>query len=542
MINFYRKFKQFYNSPNLRQFVRHNQKVFFENTKSLSQHKAVVLFEFNNMQSGIIASSYLANVLAREYGALIVAYVPQIHANQRKRLAFAIKKLLGLQEFAVYKSFGTTDFLAMRITDLQRERAQSLYSEIVNNLRDKRDIEKITINGIWVGDLIYDTYLRRYNKPTIDIASIQFLRFLRKSIETFVYWEDYFNSHDVQAINVSHCSYNLAMPMRLAVERNIPAFQASLAHLYRLNKSNYIAYTDFLYFPKRFAALPESVKKAGIAESKRRIEKRFAGEVGVDMAYSTKSAYGTMRHVQLIQKTPRKKILIATHCFFDSPHSYGNNIFPDFYEWLDFLGKMTEVTDYDWYIKTHPDYLPGTKEIIDGFLAKYSKFTLLPANASHHQIIAEGIDLALTVYGTIGFEYAALGIPVINCSLNNPHIAYNFNLHPKDVDEYRHLLLSLDTLELNINKQQVYEYYFMQHLYYKGNLFLDNYEATIKALGGYSAQFTDAVYEKWLDEWTPDKHQSIKTAIQTYIRSGDFRMDYSHFGLDFTEQSTTSKL
>ena len=115
-------------------------------------------------------------------------------------------------------------------------------------------------------------------------------------------------------------------------------------------------------------------------------------------------------------------------------------------------------------------------------------------------------------------------------------------MHPKDVEEYRYLLLSLDTLEFNIDKQQVYEYYFMQHIYYTANLFFHSNETTIKALGGYSAQFTDAVYEKWLDEWTPDKHQSIKTAIQTYIRSDDFRMNYSHFGCDFAAQSTASKL
>jgi hypothetical protein len=308
-----------------------------------------------------------------------------------------------------------------------------------------------------------------------------------------------------------------------------------------MSKKNYFAYNDFFYFRERFAALPEEVKRAGIAEAQRRIERRFAGEVGVDMAYSTKSAYGASRHVRLLRESSRKKILIATHCFFDSPHSYGNNIFPDFYEWLDFLGKMSEVTDYDWYIKTHPDYLPGTMEIIESFIAKYPKFTLLPADASHHQIIAEGIDVALTVYGTIAFEYAALGIPVINNSLNNPHIAYNFNLHSKDVEDYRRLLLGLDTLDFKIDKQQVYEYYFMRFMYNTEDLFFDSYDTTIEELGGYSAQFTPAVYGKWLEEWSPDKHHSIVTALQTYIRSGDFRMDYRHYGREFSVESIGEK-
>ena len=348
-----------------------------------------------------------------------------------------------------------------------------------------------------------------------------------------MFWDDYLSANDVRAVNVSHCVYNVALPLRLAVRRNIPVYQITATHLYRLTQANLFAYNDFFFFRERFAALPRQVQEAGIAEAKRRIERRFAGEVGVDMSYSTKSAYGASRHVLLLKPSPRKKILIATHCFFDSPHSYGNNIFPDFYEWLDFLGKMTEITDYDWYIKTHPDYLPGTKEIIDAFVAKYPKFTLLPADASHHQIIAEGIDVALTAYGTIAFEYAALGIPVINASQCNPHIDYDFNLHAKDVEDYRRMLVNAEWEHLKINKTSIYEYYFMRYIYNTENLFFRDYEQAIKDLGGYYGQFTPAVYDLWLAEWTPERHRSILAGLKRMIRSEDFRMDYTHYGREF---------
>ncbi|MDP2030667.1 MAG: hypothetical protein Q8K12_13590 [Thiobacillus sp.] len=526
--------------PAADRFIQHSKRV-FARKPGRQENGPIVLFELNAMHSAHIAYSYLANVLATENDAQIKAYVPRAHANQWEKFSFQIRKFLGLEALGIYKSFGTTDFITIEISDSQREKARRLFAEVVEQLDGKWDIEALTIHGVWVGDLIYDTYLMRFKKPTIDKTSPEFQRFLLESIELFIFWEDYLNSHDVRAINVSHCVYNLAMPLRLAVERNIPVFQANATHIYRMSKSNYFAYNDFFYFRERFAALPENVKTVGIAEAQSRIERRFAGEVGVDMAYSTKSAYGASRHPRLLRESPRKKILIATHCFFDSPHSYGNNIFPDFYEWLDFIGKMTEVTDYDWYIKTHPDYLPGTMEIVEGFIAKYPKFTLLPSDASHHQLIAEGIDVALTVYGTIAFEYAALGVPVINNSLNNPHIAYSFNLHSKDVEDYRRLLLGLDTLDFKIDKQQVYEYYFMRHMYNTEDLFFNSYDTTIKELGGYSAQFTDAVYGKWLDEWTPDKHQSIISALQAYIRSGDFRMDYGHYGREFTVESIGAK-
>ena len=139
--------------------------------------------------------------------------------------------------------------------------------------------------------------------------------------------------------------------------------------------------------------------------AKKRLDLRLSGKIGVDMNYSLKSAYNKnlLKHRQLV-KSNRLKVLIATHCFFDSPHSYGFNLFSDFYEWLNFLGKLSIETNYDWYIKTHPDFLPGNIMIIKSIIKKYPKIKLLKANISHKQLIQEGIDVALTVYGTIGCE------------------------------------------------------------------------------------------------------------------------------------------
>jgi hypothetical protein len=526
--------------PSAVRFMRHNERVFPRQDGPQGKDR-IVLIELNDMQSAHIAYSYLANVLANGYKAGIAAYVPRAFASRRRKLAFALKKMFRLEALGIYESFGVTDFISIEVSAAQRKKAAELLADILGRLHTKRDIEELAINGVWLGDLIYDTYLKRFSKPTIDLDSAEFRRSLLESLELFAFWQEYFDTHDVQAVNVSHCVYDLAIPLRVAVARNIPVFQASATHVYRMSRKDLFAYNDFHYFRERFAALPQAVQEAGVDEARRRIERRFAGKVGVDMAYSTKSAYGAARHARLLRESPRKKILIATHCFFDSPHSYGKNIFPDFYEWLDFLGKISEVTDYDWYIKTHPDYLAGTREIIENFIARYPRFTLLPADASHHQIIAEGVGVALTVYGTIAFEYAALGIPVINNSLNNPHIAYGFNLHSRDVEDYRRLLLGLETLEFSIDTAQVYEYYFMRYIYNTEDLFFDSYETTEKALGGYKGQFSPAVYERWLDEWSPEKHSAILAALRRFVQSGDFRMDYSHYGREISVESIIGK-
>jgi hypothetical protein len=509
-------------------FRAHNRKVFGTGVKK-SDDAPIMLMELNTMHSAHIAYAYLADEMAKSRGAQLKAYAPRALENVKQKLAFYLKAQVGWGHFGAYKSFGVNEFLDIKLTDGQRKRAKALCEEILPRLKSTLDVEDIHIKGVWVGDLVYDTYLRTFLKPTINIESEDFRRVLLNSFELFTFWDDYFSSHKVCGINVSHCVYNLAIPLRVAVFRDIPAFQTNLTHVYRLSRENLFAYNDFFYFRKRFAELPADTRKAGIALAQRRIQRRFSGEVGVDMGYSKKSAYAAPKHARLLRVSKKKKILVATHCFFDSPHSYGKNVFPDFYEWIDFLGEMTKCTDYDWYVKTHPDFLPGNKKIIDSLIARYPKFTLLPADASHHQIIAEGINLALTSYGTIAFEYAALGIQVINASMNNPHIAYDFNLHASDRETYRRMLLDLDKLDLNIDTRQVYEYYFMRNIYNTDDIFFENYAKFIEEIGGYKAQFTPMTYNKWFVEWSPDRHNKIVKALNTFVASGKFRMDYTCF-------------
>ena len=529
--------------PITTQFIKHNKRV-FPVTERFDDKQSIVLMEFNTMNCNIISYSYFANALRIENEAIIKSYMPDSQRGFLRRINFKLFKFFGSDAFGAYTSFGSKDFITIELDPSQMEKAQILFSEVKEKIVDKSALESLVIDGIWIGDLIYDTYLRQFDQPTIVIEDHTFQGFLLESLELFIFWQDFFKTHDVAAVNVSHCAYNSAIPYRIAIEKNIPAYQVTTNHLYKMDKNDYFAYSDHLYFRENFTALSEDIKIRGLEMAKQRIQRRFSGEVGVDMSYSTKSAWGLSRHARLLRKSPRKKILIATHCFFDSPHGYGINIFPDFYEWLEFLGKISEETDYDWYLKTHPDYRLETMEVVKGLVQRFPRFTLLPADASHHQIIKEGIDVALTVYGTIGFEYAALGLPVINCSRVNPHIAYNFNIHPKDKEEYRDLLLDLENLEFEIDTNEVYEYYFMKHLNEDDdeNLFFNDTHATQAEIGGYKAMFTPAIYQKWLNEWTERKHKTIMSALQEFIQSGDYRMGIKHYENASRSNSVQEKL
>ena len=511
-----------------KKFISHNKRI-WRNKKIYNKNKAEVLCEFNSMHSSIIAYSYLSNLLLKKYQAKIVVFSePSISWIKN-----VLHKIISSKLEQIYKSFNTSEFIVISISRKQEQEVATIFNNIYHKLQSKRDVENITIDGIHIGDLIYDTYLRSELIPTIDILDNRFILSLKKSIGVFVFWRDYLADHNVRAINVSHCVYNLAIPLRIAINKDIPVYQINATHVYRLTKKNTHAYNDFFYFPNKFRGLPKKEQLKGVEEAKKRLERRFSGEVGIDMEYSKKSAYGGQKSQRILRKSNKIKILIATHCFFDSPHPYGLSIFPDFYEWLNFLGKISEKTDYDWYLKMHPDFFPENIEIINKLLKKYPKFTLIPSDSSHKQIIKEGIDYALTVHGTIGFEYAALGLPVINASMVNPHIAYNFNIHPETIEKYEATLTNLDNQNLLIDINEVYEYYFMKFIFNTENLFFDDYHKMIENIGGYKKQFEPLIYDFWMKKYTQEKHINIIQALEKFIDSGDFRMDHSYFKKEF---------
>jgi len=503
-------FKLFIAKNQEKSFIKHNKKIWGE--FKLNRSEPEVLVEATLTASTIISFSYLANFLASKYSAKIRAYV-----IEKKRIRAGI-----------YESFNA-DVFHFSLSESQSMEVAKLFNEIYPNLKTKRDVENLEVGGVWVGDLLYDSHLRKWLIPTVDMNDNRFHTSLKEALGYYVYWRDYLDSHHVKAVIVTHCVYApYAIILRVAIQRGIPGYQVNATSIFLLNEENIRAYTEFHHYSEEFRKLPLQEQQRGLKASKEKLERRFAGEVGVDMRYSTKSAFVRSGKGRVLVESPRIKVLVATHCFFDSPHPYGVALFPDFYEWMTFLGEISEKTDYDWYLKMHPDFLPGNKPIIAEFVKKYPKFTLLPSEISHLQIIEEGIDFGLTVAGTIGFEYAALGVPVINGATCNPHVAYNFNFHPRSIEEYERLLMDLPNQKLDIDVNEVYEYYYMAFIDNVENWLFSDYNAFLDQIGGYKKQVGPISYKKFMQEFSKERHEQILSTVRRFVESKEYRLRKRH--------------
>ena len=503
---------------NEKNFINHNKSLF----NNLQNKDNQILIENNNMYPNHIAVSYFSNVLSKIHDAELVAYQPRIKFGLYNKLKYY---LFDFKVKKIYKSFGVNKFLNHNIVGY-RSLANRLTKKLMSDINSKTDLINLIVDDIWVGDLIYDQYLAFYKVPTVNLKSEELRNILYEFCILYYYWKDILPQKNIKALVISHACYFMGLSGRIAIAFDIPVYQANLQGIYYLSKKNLFPSSEFHSYKKDFDKLDIKTKNNAVSEARARLKLIFSGSKDVDQPYIKNSAYNQKKiTTRLLGNKSPIKILIASHSFYDSPHGNGKNLFPDFYEWLEFIGESSNKTDYEWYIKTHPGIDILDKKAIDDFVLRYKKIILIPDTTSHLQLIEEGINLVLTVYGSIGIEYAAKNITVINASLNNPHISYDFNIHPKSKEEFKNIIFNLKTyINANLFSDDVYKCYYMKYRYHDYNIFFSNFESTMRQMGGYYSLFSSKIYDQWIGYYTPDIQNKIELNLKKFVLSREYKI------------------
>jgi len=185
----------------------------------------------------------------------------------------------------------------------------------------------------------------------------------------------------------------------------------------------------------------------------------------------------------------RSWCVVFLHCFFDSPHIYGESLFPDFYEWIiHILSTAKELPHQDYYFKEHPNALSENKKIVQEIkerFSEYSNIIFLSSDITNRQIIEQKPSAIFTVYGTAAHEFASLGIPVI-VSGKNPQSDYGFIHKPESVKEFDHYIRNFPIIGLpeSYNKEEIYEFFYMHYLFYSKKFDVTNFSKQLDLNNG----------------------------------------------------------
>ncbi len=488
-----------------KRFILHNRKVWRD--YSNNRGNSVILLDLFDVGEAHIARSYFVNILAKKHGAQIKSFGRPTRLPRR-----VLRK--------VYRSFNVNGHIVTALNKEQSNRRKAILREIVPALESKQDIYNLKVLGIWIGVDIYESYLKEFNMPTLFLDDPKLLKLIKEGIGLVIFWQDFIAKNKVAAVVASHdCYLQFNALCKVAYQANVPVYLPNIRGI-SLVDGPFANYAHFPNYRSMFNRLSAVEKKQAIELAKRQLERRFNGEVGVDMPYATKSAFQSLDNQKRVLRDTRNiKVLICSHCFYDNPYAFGPMLFLDFYEWLRYLGKISEKTSYDWYLKVHPDPLPGTLDTIRSILSEFPRISIVPHETSHHQLVKEGINFVLTVYGSVGHECPALGVQVINAGYN-PHIAYDFSWYPKTLEEYEHYLFNLDKLRKDIDMNQIYEFYYM-HYYYvlADDLFLDSYREYLKLVSP-AQRVGSGAYKYFFNQLTEGRHRQIIGNLENFIDSG----------------------
>jgi hypothetical protein len=523
-------------------FTKNNYKIF---TSNFSQSKNIVLVEFNNFQCNHIGLSYVANELKKKYKSKIISYYGHVLLSYPLRITLLKRALIKLLSFfnygffGIYKSFGVENVIYPKDNKdlVLKKKIKKLFYHRVKNLND---LQHFSFNNILLGDLIYDTYLKsNHDKiPTIDLSDNKFNFFVDDFIELFTFWYNFFKKNSVKAVIASHSCYTIAIPLRIGLNKKIDSYVLSKEYLKKVNKKYLFQNSESKSFKKIFYKLNKNKKNEILSISKKRIESRISGQYSGDYIYITKSPY--KKNIPINQKKSKEiKVVIFTHDFADAPHALGFHLFPDFYTWLKFTLDLSKETEYKWYVKTHPRFfgkafisLDHERLVTKNLLKNYPKITLLPNNISHNEIINRGINAAITVAGTVAMEYAFHNILTINASMSNPHRAFNFNIHPKTIKDYKKQILNIKNLIhlQKINKNEIYQYYAIRNIFFSKDWIFKNMYDFAKKVGSFDNFYSDKLYEIWLKNNDITQHNEITKDIKNFIYSKELFLLKNNLG------------
>lgn len=368
---------------------------------------------------------------------------------------------------SIYSNFGNS----ILFSNSNKYKDQGFISlrtdEIYNSLVCTSDILNINVENILIGDLIYDTYLRYYHKPTIYEINSNLKYLIRISLDIFYSFKEFIKTHKIQALVQVYTAYiTHGITSRLCLNSGIKVFCVASDSYIIQEVTNEFPYHGINH--SRFS-VDSIISDEDLEMSKIMLELRFNGGVDNATSYMKSSSYFESNNYEILKQLFNKKqrnIVIYTHDFFDSPHINRSLQFDDLYRFLEVtLMFLDTVENASVFIKIHPNGLLGADNIAKQLVVSFNNpnFYILDTDVSNLDIIKLNPDIIGTARGTIGVEMAYFSIPVV-ALYDNIYINFDFVHNCNTIEEYFSVLSGEIKPNCNFDKLNIFKFYYQAYL------------------------------------------------------------------------------
>lgn len=323
----------------------------------------------------------------------------------------------------------------------------------------------LRIDGILVGDLVIDSYLRFRPAATVDLADPFLARLLTQMLRDVALAQAWFARAQPALYLSSYSTYiEHGVAVRVALARGIPVrvFGNLVTFGKRLSTNDPFHATNGGSYRDIAESLAEPVP--ALEQARELLEGRLGGKIDQATSYMRQSAY--ISSGEPVPAEVRGAVVVFLHDFFDSPHVYADLVFDDFWQWICCTIQTLTEAGIPFFLKPHPNQIAASVAVLDQLRAKFPALRLLSTRITNRQLAEAGMGAGVTVYGTVGHELAYLGVPVICCA-RHPHHAFDFCRTAHSVAEYQGMLRQPFELPLDrdVMRHQALQFYYAHNLH-----------------------------------------------------------------------------
>lgn len=323
----------------------------------------------------------------------------------------------------------------------------------------------LVIDGVEIGDLLVDSYLRFKPSPEFDVHDPFVRRLIWQTLKDVRRAQAYFGRDKPAFYLTSYTTYlEHGIPARVALQAGVPVWSFGNLNQFgkRLSLENSFHTSDFSGYRATFEGLDQQEERLQLAREQ--LDLRLSGGIDAATSYMRQSAYG-QSDVEMPAGLSGA-VVVFLHDFYDSPHVYPDLVFDDFWRWICFTIDVLQKSGIPFFLKPHPNQIALSDEALGRLRHQFPGLQWLPDGISNVQLARAGIACGVTVYGTVAHELAYLGVPSIG-SARHPHHAFDFCRTARTRDEYADMLRTWALLPVPKEEmqRQALAFYYMHNLF-----------------------------------------------------------------------------
>ncbi len=366
----------------------------------------------------------------------------------------------------LFRSFGVNDFVYL--SDRKSgffQYAKQGYSAIrlLKNVKAPEDLFEVKQDGVNVGKIVYDTYLRMTGLGSIDRVSLLCCVYLTLTLVHHFHIKRIFKNNTIEVMVQAERQF---IPSAIVCQNALIAGAklyswagGPVASTVRLYESiDQIFCNTHRHSTDIYNYVYNNFRQKAAREGGNFISRRFSGDSSPndipDAQFAFKKDAKQITKQQLCEQlgwdSGKPIVILMANMLTDGVFTNNWSLYPDLLTWLQqTLQIIKDVDHVNWLVKSHPSDVKN--KVKTTTLSQYEKYV---AGCDHVQMLPNGIppsslvdivDSVLTVHGSAGIEYSCYGIPCVLAG-ESLYSGRGFTHEPQTVKEYIDVLTTIDRL------------------------------------------------------------------------------------------------